>query len=164
MAGPSRQCLGACRGHRRTIGGIGTSFVNFGASVVDPGANWQVTGDVASALGAVSALSLSKATPRSRSTERSRRGSISALGGAGSKIDLADFSGEYLQGFNGTIGGLAVSSSTTPVNQIELAGVVASHVTRAVLSGNTITVQEGAATVATLTLSRHARRGSARRL
>jgi hypothetical protein len=61
---------------------------------------------------------------------------ITFLGGAGT-LDLTDISGNVLQGFSGTIGGLTVSTSTTPTNQIDLAGLAKANISAATLNTST---------------------------
>src|SRR5205823_6494431 len=153
--------------------GLGTTFLNFGAIVVDPGASWHLAGVTAnplvtnngtvivdfSALLAVGDVNgsgvvnvLNNGTAVFNSTVGA--GQTLVLSGPGSKIDLTDFSGNYLQGFSGTISGLAVSSpGAMPVNAVELAGVAFSGSTSATVSGNMITVMQGSTTVATLNLA-----------
>lgn len=79
-------------------------------------------------------------------------GAVVTLGflGASGVLELADVSGGVLQGFNGKIAGLNVGpSATTASNEIN----IQAPVTKAVLSGSTITVFNGASSVATLALS-----------
>ncbi len=70
--------------------------------------------------------------------------------GSSGVLELADVSGGLLQGFNGKIAGLNVgASATTASNEINIQAAA----TKAVLSGSTITVFNGATSVATLALS-----------
>jgi Hint domain len=71
------------------------------------------------------------------------------LGGTGI-LELADVSGGMLQGFSGRIAGLTVSSTSTPTNDIDIPVAAA---TDALISGSTLTVLNGATTVATIALS-----------
>ena len=65
-------------------------------------------------------------------------------------LELADVAGGVLQGFSGKIAGLNVgASATTATNEINIQALA----TKAVLSGSTITVLNGATTVATIALS-----------
>ena len=65
-------------------------------------------------------------------------------------LELADIAGGVVRRFGGSIAGLNVGTSTTvPTNAIN----IQTTVTGAVLSGNTITVSNGATTVASLVLS-----------
>src|SRR5204863_3649126 len=108
--------------------GLGTSFLNFGSIVVDAGASWHLAAvtnpavtnngtiivDV-NALLAVGAIGGSGVVNVLNNGVAVLNGSVGAghtpvLGRAGSKIDLADFSGEYLQGFSGSISGPAATS------------------------------------------------------
>jgi fibronectin-binding autotransporter adhesin len=61
---------------------------------------------------------------------------ITFLGGAGT-LDLTDISGNVLQGFGGTIAGLTVSTSLTPTNQIDLAGLAKANISAATLNTST---------------------------
>jgi hypothetical protein len=150
-----------------SLSGLGSNFINFSGVTVDPGASWQVSGSGAGAAfsnnGTIivpsgGSLSLGPVTGSGATDVLGNgvavfAGSVAAgqaivLGGAGSKLDLTNFSGQYLQGFSATIGGLAVGSG-----EVELAGVPFSGAVGAVLSGNTITVTNGGATVAALTLA-----------
>ncbi len=78
--------------------------------------------------------------------------SLIALGFRGSSgaLELANVSGGLVQGFNGTIAGLNVgASATVPTNKVD----IRAGLTRAVLSGSTITAFNGNTVVATLALS-----------
>jgi large repetitive protein len=70
--------------------------------------------------------------------------------GATGALELADVVGGVLQGFSGKIAGLNVgASATTATNEIN----IQTPITKAVLTGSTITVLNGATTVGTLALS-----------
>ena len=95
--------------------------------------------DVAAASGSVLEISGTVAS-----------GDTLTLLGASGAIELTDVSGGIVQGFAGTIKGLNVGTSTTvPTNEIDINATV----TKAVLSGNTITVSDSTTTVAKLVLA-----------
>ena len=74
---------------------------------------------------------------------------LSFLGSSGT-LELADVVGGVLQGFGGTIAGLNVGPvSTSPTNELN----VQAPITKAVVAGSTLTLLNGATTVATLALS-----------
>ena len=74
---------------------------------------------------------------------------VAFLGSSG-VLELMDVAGGVLQGFSGRIAGLNVgASATTATNEIN----IQAPITKAVLSGSTITVLNGATTVGTLALS-----------
>ena len=74
---------------------------------------------------------------------------LSFLGSSGA-LELADVVGGVLQGFGGTIAGLNVGPvSTSPTNELN----IQAPITKAVVAGSTLTLLNGATTVATLALS-----------
>ena len=70
------------------------------------------------------------------------------------QLGAADFNAsQVLTGFSDTFANMNVASTQTPSDVIDLTGVANANVTSTNLSGTTITVKEGATTVASLTLT-----------
>ena len=81
-------------------------------------------------------------------------GATIGFAGSAGVLQLTDFSGETLTGFSGTIAGMNVgASATVPTTGIDLTGMTFAKVTSAAVSGSSIVVTEGAATVASLNLT-----------
>jgi Ca2+-binding RTX toxin-like protein len=132
---------------------IGRGFVPVGTPLSGDG--------TVKASGGILRLGSALTTPNTNFAVDSVAGSVLRIGatvaslvtttfiGSSGALELANVSGGVVQGFNGTIAGLNVGASATgPTNSIN----IQASVTKALLTGSTITAFNGSTLVATLAL------------